>query len=158
MVVFTPKSLLRHPLVFSTLGDLSHGSFMEVIDDNLVEPSEVKRLVFTSGRLYYDLLKRRDEEQVNCVAIVRIEQIYPVPMQQIEAVIARYPGAEKCIWAQDEPGNQGAWPYFRHKLAHLQLTAVTRPESASPAVGLTEQHKKRLKAILDSVFERVENC
>lgn len=158
LVVFTPKSLLRHPLVFSTIGELAHGAFMEVIDDNLVQPQDVKRLVFTSGRLYYDLLKRRDEEQVNCVAIVRIEMIYPVPVKQIEAVLSRYPNVEKRIWAQDEPQNQGAWPYLRQKLAHLQMTGITRPESASPAVGLLEHHKKRLKAILDSVFERDGDC
>jgi 2-oxoglutarate dehydrogenase E1 component len=158
LIVFTPKSLLRHPMVFSTLGELAHGSFMEVIDDNLVQPQEVKRLVFTSGRLYYDLLKRRDQEQLNCVAIVRIEMIYPLPLKQIEAVVVRYPKAEKRIWAQDEPQNQGAWPYLRNKLAHLQITGITRPESASPAVGLPELHKKRLKAILDAVFERDINC
>ncbi len=158
LVVFTPKSLLRHPLVFSTIGELAHGAFMEVIDDNLVQSQDVKRLVFTSGRLYYDLLKRRDEEQVNCVAIVRIEMIYPVPVKQIEAVLSRYPNVEKRIWAQDEPQNQGAWPYLRQKLAHLQMTGITRPESASPAVGLLEHHKKRLKAILDSVFERDGDC
>jgi 2-oxoglutarate dehydrogenase E1 component len=92
------------------------------------------------------------------VAIVRIEMIYPVPIKQIEAVMARYPKAEKRIWAQDEPQNQGAWPYLCNKLAHLQMTGITRPESASPAVGLMEHHKKRLRAIIDAVFEHNAEC
>jgi 2-oxoglutarate dehydrogenase E1 component len=153
LVVFTPKSLLRHPLVISTLDDLVHGQFREVLDDNLADPSEVKKVVFTNGRLYYDLLKRRNDEKIITVALVRIEQIYPIPEKQITDILEKYPGAKTRMWAQDEPENQGAWPFYERKLRHLGLTAVTRPESASPAVGLMEQHKKRLQKILDTVFE-----
>lgn len=157
LVVFTPKSLLRHPLVTSTLDDLTSGSFLEVIDDNLVDPTKVKRVVFTNGRLYYDLLKRRNEEAVNCVALVRVEQLYPIPERQIMEVIARYPAATSTLWAQDEPENQGAWPFYQRKLGHLGWKGVTRPESASPAVGLMEQHKRRLQNILDTVFAPDDN-
>lgn len=158
LVVFTPKSLLRHPLVWSTLEELTTGSFHEILDDPLADPAKVKRVVFTNGRLYYDLLKRRNEEEVNCVALVRVEQLYPLPEQQIMEVIALYPGARTFYWAQDEPENQGAWPFIRRKLGHLPWKGVTRPESASPAVGLMEQHKLRLRKILDTVFESDEYC
>ncbi len=158
LVIFTPKSLLRHPLVVSTLEELAHGSFREVIDDHLADPAKVSRVVFTNGRLYYDLLKRRNDEKANCVAIVRIEQIYPLPEAQIMEVMNKYSGARSWVWAQDEPENQGAWTYIRRKLGHLNWKGVTRPESASPAVGLMEQHKKRLAAILDAVFEADEYC
>jgi 2-oxoglutarate dehydrogenase E1 component len=156
LVVFTPKSLLRHPLVISTLDELAHGRFLEVIDDPLADPEQVKKVVFTSGRLYYDLLKRRNDEKVNSVALVRVEQLYPIPEKQINAVLQKYQRAETRFWAQDEPENQGAWPYYERKLRHLGLTPVTRPESASPAVGLMEQHKKRLQKILDTIFETGE--
>ena len=157
LVVFTPKSLLRHPLVSSTLDDLTSGSFQEVIDDHLVDPAKVKRVVFTNGRLYYDLLKRRNEEEVNCVALVRVEQLYPIPERQIMEVIARYPAAVSTLWAQDEPENQGAWPFYQRKLGHLGWKGVARPESASPAGGLMEQHKRRLQKILDTVFAPDDN-
>ena len=157
LVVFTPKSLLRHPLVTSTLEELAHGQFREVIDDPLVNPSEVKKVVFTNGRLYYDLLKRRNEEKRNCVALVRIEQLYPIPEIQIGEVVKKYPNA-KLMWAQDEPENMGAWPFYERKLRHLGLEGVCRPESASPAVGLMEQHKKRLQRILDTIFKPDDIC
>jgi len=157
LVVFTPKSLLRHPLVMSTLDELAHGQFREIIEDPPADPSLVKKVVFTTGRLYYDLLKRRNEEKANCVALVRVEQLFPIPEKQIQEVAGKYPGA-RLIWAQDEPENQGAWPYYDRKLRYMGFQPVTRPESASPAVGLMEQHKRRLQKILDTVFEGGENC
>jgi 2-oxoglutarate dehydrogenase E1 component len=158
LIVFTPKSLLRHPLAMSSLDELSHGTFKEVIDDEMADPGKIKRVVFTGGRLYYDLLKRRNDEKVNCVAIIRIEQLYPIPEKKISEIIARYPDAKTLYWAQDEPENQGAWPFLQRKLGYLGLKGVTRPESASPAVGLIEQHKKRLLKILETVFEPDEFC
>ncbi len=158
LVVFTPKSLLRHPQVLSTLDELAHGTFREVIDDQTAEPEKVKRIVFTNGRLYYDLLKRRNDETVNCVAIVRIEQIYPFPEKQVAEVVAKYDAAKTIYWAQDEPENQGAWPFLHRKIGHWGWKAVTRPESASPAGGLIEQHKRRLQRILDTVFESDQYC
>ncbi len=158
LVVFTPKSLLRHPQVMSSLDELAHGAFREVIDDELAEPGQVKRVLFTNGRLYYDLLKRRNEEKVNCVAIVRVEQLYPVPEKQIMEITGKYAKAQSFCWVQDEPENQGAWPFYRNKLAHMGLQGITRPESASPAVGLMEQHKRRLQKILDTAFETGDLC
>ncbi len=156
LVVFTPKSLLRHPQVMSPLDDLAHGSFREVIDDEMADPGKVTRLVFTSGRIYYDLLARRNDEKENRVAIVRVEQLYPFPETQVRGLIARYSGAKQLVWAQDEPENQGAWPYLARKMGSLGLRLAARPESASPAVGLPEQHKRRLRKVLDAVFDTNE--
>lgn len=153
LVVFTPKSLLRHPMVTSKLEDLAFGSFKEIIEDHVSNPSKIRKVVFTVGRLYYDLHKRLTETGADDVAIVRVEQLYPVPENQIAAVVEKYPMAE-LIWAQDEPENQGAWPFISRKLARFGFRGVTRPESASPAGGLIEQHNIRLRKILDSVF----NC
>ena len=152
LVVFTPKSLLRHPQVVSTLEDLSHGTFQEVIDDHFADPAKVRKVIFTNGRLYYDLLKHRNEEEFKCVAIVRVEQLYPLPEQKMQEVLDKYANAEIRIWAQDEPENQGAWPFIQRKLGHMALKPVTRPESASPAGGLIEQHKRRLERIIHAIF------
>ncbi len=158
LVVFTPKSLLRHPSVVSALDELAHGQFREVIDDERGGPENIERIVFTGGRLFYDLLKRRNEEKVNCVAIVRIEQLYPFPEKQIREIISRYPHAKSFYWAQDEPENQGAWPYLQRNTFFREFKCVARPESATPATGLSEQHKKRLRKILDTIFDPDEIC
>lgn len=158
LIVFTPKSLLRHPQVISALDELSHGTFKELIDDAFADPEKVKRIIFTNGRLYYDLLKRRNEEEANCVAIVRLEQIYPMPEKQMQEIIAKYKHSKSIYWAQDEPENQGAWPYLQRKIGHWGFRLAARSESASPAGGLIEQHKKRLQKILNKVFEADEYC
>ena len=156
LIVFTPKSLLRHPMVQSPVEDFVKGSFIEVIDDLQVDPEAVEKVVFTSGRLYYDLVKHKTEQGINEVAIVRVEQIYPVPVLAIEKIIKKYSKAEELMWAQDEPENMGAWPFLSKKLSHLGLQAVARPESASPAVGLMEKHRQGLDKLLESVFSKKE--
>ena len=153
LVVFTPKSLLRHPVVVSKMEELATGSFQEVIDDAHAKPNLVEKVVFTSGRLYYDLLKRKGEENAEGIALVRIEQFYPIPEAQVNAIIKKYNKATKLVWAQDEPENQGAWPFINRKIGHLGFTCIARPETASPAGGLMEKHNKRLLKILDSVFK-----
>lgn len=156
LVVFTPKSLLRHPMATSQLSDLSCGSFSEVIDDPIAEPDLVEKLVFTSGRLYYDLSKYKLENGMNKVAVVRLEQINPVPTQGIAEIRKKYHKAETLIWAQDEPLNMGAWPFLSTKLSGLPIQPVARPESASPAAGLMEKHKQSLEKIIKSVFTEKE--
>ncbi len=153
LVVFTPKSLLRHPMVHSKIEDLAKGSFLEVIDDLRAEPDLVEKVVFTSGRLYYDLAKHKSEEGISNVAIVRMEQLYPIPTKQINKILKKYNKASELIWAQDEPENMGAWPFISRKLDSLGLTVVARNESASPAVGLMEIHKQSLDKILKNVFK-----
>ncbi len=158
LIVFTPKSLLRHPMVISTLDEMAHGTFKEVLDDPIADPEKVKRIIFTNGRLYYDLLKRRNDEEANCVAIVRVEQIYPLPEKEMQDIIAKYKNSKAIYWAQDEPENQGAWPYIQRKIGHWGFRKATRAESASPAGGLIEQHKRRLQKLLDVAFAADEFC
>lgn len=156
LIVFTPKSLLRHPMVNSTMEELSNGHFQEIIDDKLVSAGEVKQLVFTSGRLYYDLIKKRVDMGNSTTAIVRLEQIFPLPVNQIDDMLAKYNKAERIIWAQDEPANMGAWPFLSRKLSHIPFEVVARSESASPAGGLMKQHTLRLNKLLTKIFSEEE--
>ncbi|SHF25705.1 2-oxoglutarate dehydrogenase E1 component [Mariniphaga anaerophila] len=155
LIVFTPKSLLRHPKVVSKIDELARGVFQEVIDDPVAEPEFVEKVIFTSGRLYYDLLKRKQERGISNVAVVRMEQLYPLPNKQINQILKKY-NTSSLIWAQDEPENMGAWPFINRKLNCLGFKVVARNESASPAVGLMEKHTQALEEILNSVFEEKE--
>jgi 2-oxoglutarate dehydrogenase E1 component len=152
LIVFTPKSLLRHPMVTSTVEELANGHFNEIIDDHQVKAILVKQLVFTSGRLYYDLLKRKMDSGDNSTAIVRVEQLYPLPVQKIEKILNKYKKADRVIWAQDEPANMGAWPFISRKLSHIPFEVVSRSESGSPAGGLMKQHNLRLNKLLEQIF------
>jgi 2-oxoglutarate dehydrogenase E1 component len=157
LIVFTPKSLLRHPMVQSKVEDLASGTFNEIIDDQLANPKLVQKVVFTSGRLYYDLAKYKVENGISDVAVVRMEQIYPIPKEQINHILKRYKNSNQLVWAQDEPENMGAWPFINRKLSHLGFKMVARKESASPAVGLMEKHKQGLEKILDAAFKVKEH-
>jgi 2-oxoglutarate dehydrogenase E1 component len=153
LIVFTPKSLLRHPMVVSKLDDFSKGTFNEVINDPSADPDLVEKIVFTSGRLYYDLQKHQIENGTSNVALVRLEQVYPIPFKEIDYILKKYKKASELIWAQDEPENMGVWPFIDRKLKYYNFTFVGRKESASPAVGLMEIHKQGLEKILESVFK-----
>jgi 2-oxoglutarate dehydrogenase E1 component len=107
LIVFTPKSLLRHPDVVSRVEDFTAGSFQELIDDSMADPGLVEKVIFTSGRLYYDLMKHKMEEGILNVAIVRLEQLYPLPAGQIEKLLKKYTKMTELLWAQDEPENMG---------------------------------------------------
>ena len=152
LVVFTPKSLLRHPLVTSSVDELAEGHFQEIIEDAVAKPSKIRKHIFTYGKLYYDLHKRQAEEGILDVAIVRVEQLFPLPAEGIKSIIAKYPNLERIIWAQDEPSNMGAWQHIQRFLPDVAFELISRPASASPAVGLMYQHNLRLKTILDSAF------
>jgi len=154
LIIFTPKSLLRHPQVSCTLDELAHGRFQEVIDDHLVKTAQVKQLVLTSGRLYYDLIRKRVEVGDETTAIVRLEQLYPFPASQVEAILKKYNRATRLIWAQDEPENMGSWSFICRMLPDVKLEVVSRPESGSPAGGLMKQHNLRLDKILTSIFNQ----
>jgi 2-oxoglutarate dehydrogenase E1 component len=157
LVIFTPKSLLRHPDCVSGLEDLASGRFRELIDDNTADPGEVRQVIFTSGRLYYDLVSKREETGAKDTAIVRIEQLYPLPFEQMRQVIKKYGEVERYVWAQDEPANMGAWPYIQRVFKDVPLLLISRPESGSPASGLLELHRKRQTKILDKAFIKC-NC
>jgi 2-oxoglutarate dehydrogenase E1 component len=153
LVVFTPKSLLRHPMVFSKIEEFEKGGFKEVIDDSMASPDLVERVVFTSGRLYYDLEKHKVENGIVNSAIVRVEQIYPLPVTQINRILKKYPKTKSIVWAQDEPKNMGPWPFLQRKIGYLGFKLAARKESASPAVGLMEKHKQGFNEILETAFE-----
>jgi 2-oxoglutarate dehydrogenase E1 component len=153
LVVFTPKSLLRHPQCVSSLSDFSEGTrFREVIDDDYGKPKEVRRVLFCSGKIYYDLLERQRKEERRDAAIVRVEQLYPLPNKQIMKVIAKYKNAERYLWVQEEPENMGAWSFIRRKFKLVKTTLVSRSESPSPATGNHKQHLLEQEEIINLAF------
>ncbi len=147
LIVMTPKSLLRHPLSVSSIEDITRGGFQPVIPEvEALDANKVKRIVFCSGKVYFDLLQARQKEKLDHVALVRIEQLYPFPREGYEAVLASYPKAKDIVWCQEEPENQGAWYQIKHRLAtylgsgHRMLYA-TRKGSATTAVGYLKVHQ-----------------
>lgn len=152
LIIFTPKSLLRHPQVVSPLKDFTDGGFKEVIDDPEAEHGKIKKVVFVSGKLYYELMEHKKEKQVEDTAIVRLEQIYPFPYNQLSAIIHKYTNAKDWIWAQEEPGNMGAWQFIQRNFTDVKLRPVTRPDSGSPATGSSKFHKIRQEKIITKVF------
>ena len=151
MIVFTPKSMLRNPLVISPIEHLSSQSFKEVIADENANQGKASLLVFSSGKIYYELYERCQKLGCEGVGLVRIEQLYPFPIEEMRRIISENK-AKRVIWVQDEPENMGAWPYIAAKFPDLKLELISRRESASPAAGLPEKHKKSLERILNMVF------
>ncbi|MGE5424597.1 MAG: 2-oxoglutarate dehydrogenase E1 component [Syntrophothermus sp.] len=152
LVLFTPKSLLRHPDCTSPLADFSSGGFKEVIDDPTIDPAKVKRVIFCSGKLYYDIHSERVKESKSDIALVRIEQLYPLPLKQLREVIARYSFAEKWEWIQEEPANMGAWKYIFQNFVFVPLQLTSRPASGSPATGSSILHKAQQKLIVEKAL------
>jgi 2-oxoglutarate dehydrogenase E1 component len=139
LIVFTPKSMLRAVATRSPIEEFEHGSFQTVLDDHVESPSEVTRVVLASGKVAHEALARRDEIGARHVAVVRVEQLYPWPAEEIERVLANYPELADVVWLQEEPENMGAWPFvhlqMHDRLRHLKVSHVARAESASPATG-----------------------
>jgi 2-oxoglutarate dehydrogenase E1 component len=143
LIVFTPKAMLRLRGATSEVADFTSGSFEPVIDDSRVaDKSAVKRVVLTSGKIYYDIIGELEKRGGDDIAVVRMEQFYPLPTSEVNQVLRAYPNAE-LVWAQDEPENQGAWPFMCLELAkHLEgrtITVASRPASASPATGSSKR-------------------
>ena len=159
LVVFTPKSLLRHPGAVSTFDEFTHGGFKEILDDALVPDSAaVARVVFCSGKIYYDLLAAREERKADHVALVRVEQLYPFESSQARDILTRYPADAEVVWAQEEPRNMGAWRIVREYIQPLldntrrELRYVGRPESASPATGSGKRHQQEAAEIANDAL------
>ena len=153
LIVFTPKSLLRHPKVVSTKEELAKGEFQAVIDDSEVTKKNVKSLVFCTGKFYYDLLERKEENGHDDVALVRLEQLFPLPQQEINKIIEQYPNATDYVWAQEEPKNMGAWGYMMLHYEGPTLRLASRRMYSSPAAGSSMRSKARHKKVIDSVFD-----
>jgi 2-oxoglutarate decarboxylase len=157
LAIFTPKSLLRHPRAVSTIHEFTAGGFTEIIGDT-VEPGKIERVVFCSGKLYYDLLAARDERNADHVALVRVEQLYPFAADQATDVLLRYPTSAEVVWAQEEPRNMGPWRYLREWIQPLldatgrELRYVGRPESASPASGSGKRHQQEQAEIVNDAL------
>jgi 2-oxoglutarate dehydrogenase E1 component len=158
LIVMTPKSLLRHELSVSSLDELTRGSFATVIDETEDLPvSQIKRVVFCSGKVYFDLLKARRRDNIRDVALVRIEQLYPFPAEEYEAVLKKYANVRELVWCQEEPQNQGAWYQIRHRLQelaghHRDVFYAGRAPAAAPATGLTKIHEAEQNALVDAAL------
>ncbi|WP_216209342.1 multifunctional oxoglutarate decarboxylase/oxoglutarate dehydrogenase thiamine pyrophosphate-binding subunit/dihydrolipoyllysine-residue succinyltransferase subunit [Amycolatopsis aidingensis] len=159
LVVFTPKRLLRDKLVKSEVADFTDQSkFLSVIDDDGVDPAKVRKVLLTSGKLYWELLTERGKREIDDVALVRVEQYYPLPKKKLQAAVERYANAREIMWAQEEPENQGAWPFFGlnlpRKLPELfgGLQVAARRPMAAPSAGSSKVHDVEQKALIDKAF------
>jgi 2-oxoglutarate dehydrogenase E1 component len=160
LVVMTPKSLLRHPKALSSLDDVTRGSFETVLADTTVPADGVRRILMCSGKVYYDLLAAREEQERDDVALVRLEQLYPLRQSDVDATLAAYPEGVGVTWVQEEPENMGAWRYLRVRwggsVAGRPFDGVSRPASASPATGSASAHKlEQAKLLRAALGERV---
>jgi len=159
LINMAPKSLLRHPLVVSDLKEFTNGRFQEVIDDANVDAKKVKRVLFCTGKVYYDLFEEQKTSKRTDVAIVRIEQLYPYPEKQMAAVFAKYKNAE-YVWVQEEPYNMGAWGYILRRMylmSNTQIEVIARDEASSPAVGYLKAHnEKQAELVKRSFADKIE--
>ena len=158
LIVMSPKSLLRHRSAISTMEELAEGAFQRIIpDDARVDSTKARRVLMCTGKVYYDLLERRAQDEVEDIAILRVEQLYPLRASELQARLAPYPKDVDLVWVQEEPWNMGAWYFMRARLpeilgAEQPLRCIARPESASPATGSGASHKLEQKLLVDEVF------
>uniref|UniRef100_A0AAU2V215 Multifunctional 2-oxoglutarate metabolism enzyme n=1 Tax=Streptomyces sp. NBC_00003 TaxID=2903608 RepID=A0AAU2V215_9ACTN len=166
LIVFTPKSMLRLKAAASKAEEFTNGGFRPVIGDEHVDANAVRKVVFCAGKVYYDLAAEREKRGATDTAIIRIERLYPLPGAELQAEIAKFPNAEKYLWAQEEPANQGAWPFIALNLIdHLDLAVgadvphgerlrrISRPHGSSPAVGSKKRHEQEQEQLVNEVFE-----
>jgi 2-oxoglutarate dehydrogenase E1 component len=151
-IVFSPKSLLRHPLVASPLLDFTKGGFREILDDPDAKDKEVNRVILCSGKIYYDLLEFQQKKKIKEAAVIRLEQLYPFPEKQLRAILDKYK-AKHLVWAQEEPSNMGYWSYILRMMPGDGLKVVSRKASASPATGYMKIHKIEQEKLVANAFE-----
>ena len=162
LVILTPKSLLRAKDATSPLAEFTKGGFQTVIPDSKeLKADKVKRVIACSGKVYYDLAKKREEKGADDVAILRVEQLYPFPHKVFAAELRKYPAATDIVWCQDEPQNQGAWFFVQHYIHENMLEGQKlgysgRAASASPAVGYSHLHQEQQKALVDAAFGKLK--
>jgi len=160
LVVISPKSLLRNPDAISNLNELVDGNFSCVIDDNLKNKKNVKRLIMCSGKVFYDLVKKRNDKKIKDTAIIRIEQLYPFPYDDLEEILTKYENVKEYIWCQEEPLNQGAWFSHRHRIQRVldrldkgnEVSLISRPAAAAPAVGLMKLHLQQQQDLINKAI------
>jgi 2-oxoglutarate dehydrogenase E1 component len=155
LIVFSPKSLLRHPIAVSTADEFANGQFQEILDDpNATDKKAIKTLVFCTGKVYYDIIAKREELGRNDVAVVRLEQLFPLATEQIQAIIDSYPNADDYVWAQEEPKNMGAYSYMLMNFDLVKLRLASPKAYSAPAAGSYERSKKRQANAIAMVFDK----
>ncbi len=157
LVVMTPKSLLRSPDALSNLEELEHGSFQPILPDTSKSNTPVSRVLICSGKVYFDLVKEREAQQRQDVAIIRIEELYPLPAEKLISALAAYPDDTPVFWVQEEPENMGAWQYFRIRFGEalegrLRISGIYRPRAASPATGSASRHRREQRELVEQAF------
>jgi 2-oxoglutarate dehydrogenase E1 component len=160
LVCFTPKKLLRYPSCVSKLSDFTKDKFNEVLDDTLtgstiIDAKKVTRVAFCSGKIYYDLVERRDKEGADDIVFIRLEQLYPFPQKQVDAILKKYNKAKDYLFIQEEPENMGPWRFVDKNLRSLNLKYVGRNEAASPATGFAKRHAAENEEIMTTIFSKV---
>ena len=153
LILFTPKSLLRHPRCVSTLEDLSHGRFLEVIDDTKAEATNILKVLFCSGKIYYELLDKQEKDKRSDVAIIRMEQLNPFPLEQLNNIVKKYSKATHWILVQEEPEQMGAWTFMLRKFKGIPLQYIGRKEAASPSTGYHKQFLKEQNDIIERAYQ-----
>ena len=160
LIVISPKSLLRNPMATSSLEELINGSFMPVIDDIIENREKIKKVILCSGKVFYDLIQKKKDLNSEEVAIVRIEQLYSFPYDELELILKKYNNSIEFIWCQEEPANQGAWFSHRHRIQRVldrfsknQIKLISRPSASAPAVGLNKLHRKQQENLINEAFK-----
>ena len=159
LIVMSPKSLLRHPLAVSSMEELAQGTFQNVIPEmDTQDSSKVDRVVFCSGKVYFELLERRRKENITNIALIRVEQLYPFPHAEMEETLAQYQHVKDFVWCQEEPQNQGAWYCSQHHFwgeipAGAQLTYAGREASAAPACGYPALHAQQQDSLIKTALK-----
>jgi 2-oxoglutarate dehydrogenase E1 component len=159
LIVMTPKSLLRHKMAVSPVSALSTGEFELIIPEvENIAAKKIRRVVFCSGKVYYDLLETRQVQGVNDIALIRIEQLYPFPIAEYAGLLQQYGHVDEIVWCQEEPQNQGAWYQIRHRLQeplkdHQQLYYAGRPGAAAPASGVFKIHLQQQQALVEAALD-----
>ncbi len=160
LVVISPKSLLRNPIAVSNIEELTKGQFKCVINDDIEDPKSITKIVMCSGKVFYDLVQKRNDKKLNNIAIIRIEQLYPFPYDDLEEILTKYQNVNEFIWCQEEPLNQGAWFSHRHRIQRVldrlgegnEVNLVSRPAAAAPAVGLMKLHLQQQEDLINEAI------
>ena len=148
---------MRYPKAISTVSDLANGQFQEIIDDDRVSPKNVDTVAYCSGKIYFDILEKIEEiGGADNIAVVRLEQLYPLPAEQLDNIVKKYSKAKNHIWVQEEPANMGAWSYILRKWRTVSLEVISRRSSGSPAAGSPKVHERRQNALIDKVLKNAK--
>jgi 2-oxoglutarate dehydrogenase E1 component len=161
LIVISPKSLLRNPNATSSINELTDGSFQCVIDSDTKKKSNIKKIILCSGKVFYDLQNKKIQDKKEHIAIVRIEQLYPFPYDDLEECLKKYKNVEEIVWCQEEPANQGAWFSHRHRLQRVldrldsgkEISMVSRPPAAAPAVGMMKLHLEQQNNLIEEALK-----